>query len=170
MFLRLYPIKATLGNKQYLTAQSQRLGNSPNHCYLSATRQPAGWGALPAHYHHYYNLLRPSTAGNSLWLLLWAHSHSTAKVTLTVAFFMEGQLEEWTCWSEDSRWNSCSILNSCFISNFQSFFEQISLMVSWLLFRTTWACLTGTICFQTGEDSLASSHIWMFLCSHMEEK
>jgi len=50
------------------------------------------------------------------------------------------------------------------------FSEQISLMVSWLLFRNTQACLTGAICFQTGEDSLASGHIWMFLCSHMEEK
>lgn len=43
-------------------------------------------------------------------------------------------------------------------------------MVSWLLFRNTQACLTRAICFQTGEDSLASGHIWMFLCSHMEER
>lgn len=45
MFLRLYPIKAKLENKQYLTVESQRVGNSPSHCYLSATQAGCWVGA-----------------------------------------------------------------------------------------------------------------------------
>lgn len=35
MLLRLYPIKAKLENKQYLTVERHRVGNFPNHCNTS---------------------------------------------------------------------------------------------------------------------------------------
>lgn len=95
MFPRLYPIKAKLENKQYVTVDSHRLGRPPNHCYVSAT-QTGCWTGASSCPSLLLVLHNPPTPGNSLRSLSWVHSHVTHKVSLDrpVAFIMKGQLEE----------------------------------------------------------------------------